>query len=55
MSNKKKHKKSMENEEMTVKVDRKTISRILAGVLAGLMVLGTITMTIMYLFGGHVH
>ncbi len=57
MSNKKKNKKVVEAEqEQSIKLDRKTITRILAGALAALMVLGTITMTIMYLLeGGHVH
>ncbi len=57
MSNKKKHKKVVEAEqEQSIKLDRKTITRILAGALAALMVLGTITMTIMYLLeSGHVH
>ena len=55
--NKKKNKKVVEAEqEQSVKIDRKMLSRILAGALAALMILGTITMTIMYLFeGGHVH
>ena len=54
---KKKNKKVVEAEqEQSVKVDRKMLSRILAGALAALMILGTITMTIMYLLeGGHVH
>lgn len=55
MSNKKKNNKAAEQEQ-SIKLDRKTVMRILAGALAALMILGTITMTIMYLFeGGHVH
>ena len=54
MSNKKKNKKNVDGEqEHAFKLDRKMLARILAGGLAALMVLGTITMTIMYLFGGH--
>ena len=55
--NKKKNKKVVEgDQELTVKVDKKMIARIMAGALAVLMVLGTLTMTIMYLFeAGHVH
>lgn len=56
MSNKKKNKKNTESEQaLSFKLNPKTIARILAGGLAALMVLGTITMTLMYLFGGHVH
>lgn len=33
----------------------KLIARIMAGALAALIVLGTVTMTIMYLFQGHIH
>ena len=56
-NNKKKIKKPADGEqEMTVKLDKKMIARIMAGALALLMVLGTLTMTIMYLFeAGHVH
>lgn len=56
--NKKKNKKvaEAEQQEEEFKLDRKTVIRIGAGILAGLMILGTITMTIMYLLeGGHVH
>ncbi len=54
--NKKKNKKTVEGEqELSIKIDRKMVYRILAGVLAAMMVLGTVTMTVMYLFGGHVH
>ena len=35
-------------------MDRKLIARIVAGALAVLMILGTITMTIMYLISGMV-
>lgn len=53
--NTKKNKKALDGEQ-AVKFDRKFITRILAGALAALMVLGTITMTIMYLIeAGHVH
>lgn len=38
-----------------MKKDTKLAARIVAGVLAGLMVLGTITMTIMYFFAEHAH
>ena len=55
--NKKKNKKVVEgDQELTVKVDKKMIARIMAGALAVLLVLGTLTATIMYLFeAGHVH
>ena len=54
--NKKKHNKAADAEqELSFKLSSKLIARILAGGLAALMVLGTITMTIIYLFGGHVH
>ena len=54
--NQKKNKKAAETEqELSIKIDRKTVYRILAGALAVLMILGTITMTIMYLLGGHAH
>lgn len=53
--NEKKAKKA-NNSEQSFKLDRKTITRIFAGALAALMVLGTLTMTIMYLLeAGHVH
>ena len=54
---KKKNKKVVEGEqELTVKLDKKLVARIMAGALAALMVLGTLTATIMYLFeAGHVH
>ena len=56
MSNKKKNTHASSAQEQPIKLDRKTIVRIFAGALAALMVLGTITMTIMYLLeGGHVH
>lgn len=57
MSNQKKNKKNKAETEqnLSIKWNSKTLARILAGALAALMVLGTITMTIMYLFGGHVH
>ncbi len=35
-------------------MDRKLIARIVAGALAALMILGTVTMTIMYLISGMV-
>ncbi len=35
-------------------MNRKLIARIIAGVLAGLMILGSITMTIMFLFSNMV-
>ena len=55
--NKKKNKKVIDGEqELTVKLDKKLVARIMAGALAALMVLGTLTATIMYLFeAGHVH
>lgn len=57
MSNKKKNNKNVQSEqESSVKISRKMLARILAGALATLMVLGTITMTIMYFMESfHVH
>lgn len=53
---KKKNKQIDAEQEATVKFDKKLLARIMAGALAALMVLGTITMTIMYLVeAGHVH
>ena len=51
MSNKKSEKNVGGEQEISFKIDRKMAARILAGALAALMVLGTITMTIMYLLG----
>lgn len=50
MSNKKKNKKTTAETEqnLSFKWNGKLVSRIMAGALAVLMVLGTITMTIMY-------
>ena len=58
MSNKKKNNKNAASAEHTpaFKPNAKTIARILAGGLAALMVLGSITMTIMYFMESfHVH
>ena len=53
---KKKNKQIDAEQEATVKFDKKLLARIMAGALAALMVLGTITMTIMYLVeAGHMH
>ena len=54
--NKKKNKKQ-EAELETAGVNKKKLAaRIMAGALAALMIMGTLTMTIMYLFeAGHVH
>lgn len=58
MSNKKKNKKTTAEAEqnLSFKWNGKMVARILAGALAALMVLGTITMTIMYFMESfHVH
>ena len=55
--NNKKNKSNLGSEQAkSFKLDKKMVARIMAGALAALMVLGTMTMTIMYLFeAGHVH
>ena len=46
--NKKKNNKNAQGEEVSFKLSGKMIDRIIAGSLAAMMVLGTVTMTIMY-------
>ncbi len=55
--NKKKNKHAEGEQELVAKVDKKKLAaRIMAGALAALMILGTLTMTIMYLVeAAHVH
>ena len=54
--NKKKNKKQEAELEIAGVNKKKLAARIMAGALAALMIMGTLTMTIMYLFeAGHVH
>ncbi len=54
--NKKKNNKNAQGEEVSFKLSGKMIARIIAGALAALMVLGTVTMTIMYFMESfHMH